>query len=75
MKTNVLVIRAPHGDRTEWGVSFNGPNPEPEDYFCMCEADAFRLVRRVKETKESARADLRQELVKRFERMISDGVM
>jgi len=43
-----MDIQVIHTDGEEWGISFNGPNPEPKDYFTMPSKDeAFRLRERI----------------------------
>jgi len=43
-KFTTLVIETVNSEGTEWGISFNGPNPLPTEYFKMAsQHDAFRL--------------------------------
>lgn len=42
--TSLVIIETVHETSTEWGISFNGHNPEIEDYFQMIDKEtAFRL--------------------------------
>lgn len=44
----VIVIETHNVDGVEWGISFNGYNPEEEDYFPMTDKDtAFRISDRL----------------------------
>lgn len=41
---NVIVIESPEETETEWGISLDGHNPNPADYFKMIDKQtAFRL--------------------------------
>lgn len=41
---SILVIESHEDIGVEWGISFNGYNPEPHDYFKMVDKEtAFRL--------------------------------
>ncbi len=47
-KTVVIEIQDENG--VEWGVSFDGPNPEADKYVqCASKDDAFRLKRLIEE--------------------------
>jgi len=40
----ILVLNDHDEGKESWGVSFDGPNPDLENYVeCLCEEDAFRL--------------------------------
>lgn len=40
----IVVIESYGETGVEWGLSFNGSNPQPEDYFKMLDKEtAFRL--------------------------------
>lgn len=42
--STVIVIEDSDEERTRWGVSFDGPNPEPDFYVeCASEGDAWKL--------------------------------
>jgi hypothetical protein len=44
MGIGIIVIESPEKSGTEWGISFDGPNPNQEDYFKMPDKEtAFRL--------------------------------
>jgi hypothetical protein len=48
MSIDVQVIEMHDEDGVEWGISFDGPNPNEEDYFEMMDGEsAFRLKYRI----------------------------
>ncbi len=42
---SIIVIETHEDTGVEWGISFNGYNPEPPDYFKMVDQEtAFRIM-------------------------------